>query len=71
MTGHAYLSQLLQSQELRSQDLDLVRSTRDALFQLLSREFGGTPRIYYGGSYGKNTMIREAFDLDLVVYPTH
>lgn len=68
MTGHAYLSQVLQSQGMRDKELDLVQSTRDGLFTLLSREFGGAPRIYYGGSYGKKTMIREAFDLDLVVY---
>lgn len=68
MTGHAYLSQVLQSQGMRDQELDLVQSTRDGLFTLLSREFAGAPRIYYGGSYGKKTMIREAFDLDLVVY---
>jgi hypothetical protein len=71
MTGHAYLSQLLQSQELRSQELDTVHSIRDGLFQLLSLAFEGVPRIYYGGSYGKNTMIRDAFDLDLVVYFPH
>ena len=68
MTGHEYLSEVLRSQEMRSQDLDRVRSIRDGLFQLLSRDFGGTPRIYYGGSYGKHTMVREAFDLDIVVY---
>ena len=71
MTPQAYLTQVLQSQELRAQDMNLVQTTRDVLHTHLSRDLGGTPRIYYGGSYGKDTMIRDAFDLDLVVYFPH
>jgi hypothetical protein len=28
----------------------------------------GSPRFYYGGSYGKDTIIREQYDLDVIVY---
>ena len=68
MTPHEYLSQLLASQEMRDPDLRVIRSLRDELAAFLGRQLGSGPRIYYGGSYGKHTMIREAYDLDLVVY---
>lgn len=66
--AHEYLVQVLKSQELREQDLALIHGARNALTAHLGRQLTPQPRIYYGGSYGKNTMIREAFDLDLVVY---
>jgi hypothetical protein len=69
--AHDYLVQLLRSQEMRDQDLALVHDARDLLTAELGRQLTPQPRIYYGGSYGKKTMIREAFDLDLVVYFPH
>jgi hypothetical protein len=69
--AHEYLVQVLKSQEMREQDLALIHGARDALTALLGRQLTPQPRIYYGGSYGKHTMIREAFDLDLVVYFPH
>lgn len=69
--AHEYLVQILKSQELREQDLAPLRTVRDALATHLGRHLTPQPRIYYGGSYGKHTMIREAFDLDLVVYFPH
>jgi hypothetical protein len=71
MTAHEYLVQVLKSQEMRAQDLALIHGARDALTTHLHRQLTPQPRIYYGGSYGKNSMIREAFDLDLVVYFPH
>jgi hypothetical protein len=71
MTSHEYLRQVLASQEMRDQDLRVIRSLRDELVAHLGRQLGSSPRIYYGGSYGKETMIRESFDLDLVVYYPH
>jgi hypothetical protein len=71
MTPHEYLRQVLASQEMRDQDLRVIRLLRDELAAYLGRQLGPGPRIYYGGSYGKGTMIREAFDLDLVVYYPH
>lgn len=68
MTPHEYLCRVLASQEMRDTDVQVVRSLRDELAAFLGRQLGSGPRIYYGGSYGKHTMIREAFDLDLVVY---
>lgn len=71
MTPHEYLCQVLGSQEMRDQDLQVIRSLREELVGHLGRQLGSGPRFYYGGSYGKGTMIREAFDLDLVVYYPH
>lgn len=28
----------------------------------------GEPRFYYGGSYGKHTIIRQRYDLDIIIY---
>jgi hypothetical protein len=69
--AHEYLVEVLKSQELREHDFAPLRTVRDALAAHLGRHLTPQPRIYYGGSYGKNTMIREAFDLDLVVYFPH
>lgn len=69
--AHEYLVQILKSQELREQDLAPLRTVRDALAAHLGRHLTPQPRIYYGGSYGKNTMIHGAFDLDLVIYFPH
>lgn len=71
MTPHQYLSGVLAAQEMRDQDLQRIRGLRDELSAHLSRQLGGGPRVYYGGSYGKGTMIRDSFDLDLVVYYPH
>lgn len=71
MTAHEYLRQVLTSQEMRDQDLRVIQSLRDELAAYLGRQLGSGLRIYYGGSYGKETMIREAFDLDLVLYYPH
>jgi hypothetical protein len=69
--AHEYLVQILKLQEMRDQDLALIHGARDALTAHLGRQLTPQPRIYYGGSYGKHTMIREAFDLDLVAYFPH
>lgn len=71
MTPHQYLSGVLAAQDMGAQELQLIRSLRDELSAHLNRQLGGGPRVYYGGSYGKGTMIRESFDLDLVVYYPH
>jgi hypothetical protein len=67
MTNEAYLSQLLREQDLSQEQLDTLRSLREKI----ERQVGlltGAPRFYYGGSFAKHTMIRDAFDLDIVVY---
>jgi hypothetical protein len=68
MTEHLYLSGVLQQQELPARELTTLRATRDEIERKLRGVFGYAPRFYYGGSYGKDTLIREKYDLDLVMY---
>src|SRR5262245_16842064 len=50
---------------------DTARVPRRQIGTVPPRHFGNEPRFYYGGSYGKDTMIREAYDLDIVLYFPH
>jgi hypothetical protein len=71
MTPHDYLSHVLATQEMLDSDLRLIQALRNQLAAHLNRHLGAEPRVYYGGSYGKDTMIKDRFDLDLVVYYPH
>jgi len=68
MTPHEYLSQLLRRQELSDAQLRTLQATREEIEGWLRGRYGSVPRFYYAGSYGKGTMIGEAYDLDLVIY---
>jgi len=71
MTGHQYLVGVLEEQRLTDMDLEPLRNTRDRIIRDLSSIHQYGPRIYYGGSYGKKTMIKDSFDLDIVIYFPH
>ncbi len=69
MTPIEYLKKLLEDQAIpeqskREMENDRARIEKDinAIPDLPN------PTYYYGGSKAKNTMIKEAFDLDLVIY---
>ena len=68
MSNHEYLLDLLTDQNLESASLSTLQKLRDQIEAVLRGKYGSTPRVYYAGSYGKNTMIKEAFDLDIVLY---
>ena len=68
MSGHHYLASLLAAQSLSAVELQRLRDARDAIETLLRGGIGSVPRIYYGGSFAKGTMLRAAYDLDIVVY---
>lgn len=70
MTGHQYLVGVLEKQRLTGMDLEQLRNTRDQIERDL-KPIRYESRIYYGGSYGKKTMIKESFDLDIVIYFPH
>ena len=63
----AYFQNLLRAQTLSDQELQALRGLRQRIEGQLSR-LEGNPRFYYAGSYGKKTMIRTRYDLDLVIY---
>lgn len=67
MNAQDYLQSLLNEQDLNNSELTILRNFRDQVQTLLS-ELEGSPRFYYAGSYGKKTIIRERYDLDIVIY---
>jgi hypothetical protein len=67
VTSDQYLAMLLVGQDLTGAEEASLRSLRDRIEAQL-RELPGEPRVYYGGSFAKNTMIRSAYDLDVVAY---
>lgn len=67
MTADQYLRGLLLQQDLSNVELSALRGLRDQVQSQLSI-LEGSPRFYYAGSYGKKTIIRQRYDLDIVMY---
>jgi len=67
-TGHQYLASLLVGQTLKDHELQPLRDARDTIEAWLRADIGSAPRVYYAGSYAKQTMLRASYDLDIVVY---
>jgi hypothetical protein len=65
-----YLESLLAGQILMPAELAQLQELRSLIEGQLST-FEGTPRFYYAGSYGKDTIIRSSYDLDIVMYWPH
>jgi hypothetical protein len=70
MSNEAYLRGLLLHQIPGEGELRQLRSLREQIQRQLS-SLAGSPRFYYGGSYGKDTIILAGYDLDLVMYWPH
>jgi len=71
MNSNQFLSQLLVSQNLSKQQIDILTSHREEIEKFLREEFGQEPVIRYAGSKAKGTMILESYDLDIVCYFPH
>jgi hypothetical protein len=69
--SHAYLERLLLQQTVPPGEVRTLQTARQDIETKLRRMIGSVPRFYYGGSYGKDTMIRVSYDLDIVVYFSH
>jgi hypothetical protein len=67
MSNGNHLAGLLRDQTLSNSELDGLRELREQIERQLSVLAGG-PRFYYGGSFGKHTIIKAGYDLDLVMY---
>jgi hypothetical protein len=65
-----YLNDILTDQTLAagSSELMALRQRRNGVEDLLRATFGYEPRIRYGGSYTKGTMIKHSYDLDITSY---
>jgi hypothetical protein len=68
MSNDTYLRGLLDQQDLTMDEEAALRGLRDTIEGQLRSGLNKIERVYYAGSFGKNTMIRELYDLDLVVY---
>ena len=68
MSNDAYLRGLLAQQDLTPNEEAALRKLRDTIEEQLRGSLNNIERVYYAGSFGKNTMIRELYDLDIVVY---
>jgi tRNA nucleotidyltransferase (CCA-adding enzyme) len=67
MSTQQYLQRLLDEQNLSEDELSGLRNLRGEV-EAQVRTLQGVRRVLYGGSFGKDTMIREFYDVDIVVY---
>lgn len=69
MTDNEYLEKTLDAQTLDEESTELkdLRKHRDDVEALLRKKFG-SPTIRFGGSKAKGTMVKEAYDLDVICY---
>ena len=65
-TNEDYLRNLLDSQELNENQLNHLSNLRKSIKKIIKTELSGNSRVLYGGSFGKNTMIKASYDLDVV-----
>ncbi len=64
-----YLQDLISDQSIPTQGLNEMRNDRDKIEKvLLSLDNLPHPTFYYGGSFGKDMIIADAYDLDIVCY---
>lgn len=71
MTTQEYLDSILTAQKLAddSDELKELRKHREEVETLLRQAFDdSSPTIRYGGSKAKGTMIKDAYDLDIICY---
>jgi hypothetical protein len=74
MDTNEYLQQVLESQDLAddSKEMKELRERRGKVEQLLLDSFPKVrATVRYGGSKAKRTLIKEAYDLDLIYYLPH
>jgi len=70
MDNSKYLSKVLESQTLKSDgdEMKSLQAHRKDVEKILRDNYGESPTIKLGGSNAKGTMIKEAYDLDVICY---
>ncbi|MGI8922770.1 MAG: nucleotidyltransferase domain-containing protein [Fimbriimonadales bacterium] len=69
MTSIQYLQKILQQQRLSDNELTALKNKRHEVESFLKGKLESVaPTIRWAGSYAKDTMIRENYDADIVVY---
>lgn len=74
MTLTEYLNSILKSQTLAddSEELKKLRTHRQDVEEILRSTYAqSAPTIRYGGSMAKKTLIKDAYDLDIICYFKH
>src|SRR2546428_13535865 len=74
MTTNDFLAKVLAAQTLSddSEELKTLQERRAEVEKVLRDHFEDcSPTIRYGGSKAKGTMIKEAYDLDIICYFPH
>lgn len=74
MNDNEYLAAILKQQTLapESAELKALQDERAKVEKILREYFSkSSPTIRYGGSKAKDTMIKEAYDLDIICYFAH
>lgn len=71
-SGEEYLKKILTDQDPSDGLRKMLQNTRGYFEKILREGIDeSNVRFYYAGSYKKGTMIKESFDLDLVLYHPH
>ncbi len=69
MTSDEYLGRVLEDQKLTQPEIDELRQHRADVQGILEEHFSEShPTIQYAGSYKKETMIRDSYDLDVACF---
>ncbi len=71
MIGHDYFAGVLEQHNILPFQKKRLANLRDRVEKALRAKHGSEPKIRYAGSYAKGTMIRDSFDLDIVMYFPH
>jgi hypothetical protein len=74
MDNDKYLKDILEAQTLKedSEELKKLQQHRKDVEAFLRERFSASsPTIRYGGSIAKGTLVREAYDLDIICYFPH
>ncbi len=69
MTNVEYLTAILKQQRLTPDEFSALKARRKEIGDFLSSKLNGVScNIRWAGSYAKDTMIRDSYDADIVVY---
>ncbi len=68
MSNHDYLLDIISKQALSTAEDTALINLRVQIERVLRAQYGTGPKIYYAGSYGKKTLIKDNYDLDILIY---
>lgn len=68
MNLNEYLNGALEAQRVPDAEIEALRQHRKDVEAMLREKYGNVPKIKYGGSHAKGTMIKDSFDLDVLCY---